>query len=98
MDIFPIRQSSPSPTVGRKSVSKVVNDCKDALACAKESLEIHIQWIKGHADFTGNEAADALAKAGNKQASLMLGPEPAAAIPVVAAKRMIHQAHLRWWQ
>ena len=45
--------------------SKVVNDCKRVLKQSKENHRIGIEWIKGHADHTGNELADMLAKKGS---------------------------------
>ena len=47
--------------------SKVVKETVTVLQQASKQLLVHIGWIKGHADYTGNELADYLAKSGTEQ-------------------------------
>ena len=47
------------------TTSRVIYSCKTVLRKARENLRIAMRWIKGHADFTGNELADYLARLGS---------------------------------
>ena len=66
-----------------------------ALASKKPSVpfnaeySVRIDWIKGHADHPGNEAADALAKEANKLARDSHWPLPLAAIPLAEVRQQI---------
>ena len=57
------------------TTSKVVDSCKKVLKKAKENLRIGIRWIKGHADNTGNELADLLARTGSSLNVASVPPE-----------------------
>ena len=59
-------QSAIQALMQVNTYSKVVLSCKRLLKVAKENLKIAISWIKGHADNTGNELADYLAKQGSE--------------------------------
>ena len=91
-------QAAIQAILGRICTSKLVKECKLRLALAKESLQVHLEWIKGHADFTGNEAADMLAKRGNQHSREMLGPTPAVSIPLVEIKNRIKDKYMSKWQ
>ena len=71
----------------------MVNECQMILAFVKETLQVHIAWIKGHADHPGNEVADALAKEANRLARESQGPLPLAAIPPVEVRQLIKNWH-----
>ena len=45
---------------GKKKVSELVAKCKDSM----KDLDIQLEWVKGHANVTGNEYVDYLAKKG----------------------------------
>ena len=57
------------------TTSKVVLSCIRTLREAKENLRIAIRWIKGHADHTGNELADLLARDGACTTVASVSPE-----------------------
>lgn len=59
----------------RNTSSKVVLSCKKVLTEAKENLRIAIRWIKGHAENTGNELADLLARNGSCLTVASVPPE-----------------------
>ena len=65
----------------------------EMLRKAKENLRIAITWIKGHADYTGNELADCLAKTGTKQDVYSKPP-----IPLSFVTQKIHEIFLARWQ
>ena len=67
-------QAAIQAITGRTVSSKTVNECQTVLASVKETMQVRIDWIKGHVDHPGNEAADALAKEANKLARDLHGP------------------------
>ncbi len=76
--------------------SKVVRDCQRVLKVAKENHRIGIEWVKGHADNTGNELADMLAKkASNLTPSTC---EPCIPVPPSYIKLGIKQLGISEWQ
>ena len=75
-----------------KCTSATVAEAKDALMVARRCRRIGISWIRGHADFTGNELADHLAKAGGAQPSLHQLPVAAAE----AKARIRRYWHNKW--
>ena len=91
-------QAAIQAIFSRKVSSEVVKECQGILAETQSSMSVHIEWIKGHADHSGNEAADALAKEANKLAEQVYGPGPAAAIPLVEVKQRIKNWHWKKWQ
>ena len=58
-------QSAIQAILTERTTSRVVYSCKKLLKVAQENLRIALRWIKGHADFTGNELADHLARLGS---------------------------------
>ena len=75
-------QAAIQAITGRTVSTKTVSECQTVLASVKETMQVRIDWIKGHADHPGNEVADALAKEANQLARDSHGPLPLAAIPV----------------
>jgi len=77
-----------------KSISsRLVLDILEKLERAQASHKVVISWIKGHADHTGNEFADALAKSGCT--SLIVKEVP---ISVATLKARVHALFLEVWQ
>ena len=89
-------QSALQAIMNPVSDSKVVNACKSLLKQAKENQRIALSWIKGHADHTGNELADYLARKGSCMNCSTVSPE----IPVPKAEVMqdIKDHYLAEWQ
>ena len=89
-------QSAISAIFKVTATSKVVQACKEVLRTAKENHRIAIQWVKGHANNTGNELADFLAR----QASCMncdtVAPELPVPVSTIAQKLKAH--FLAKWQ
>ena len=86
-------QSAIQAVLGFESKSTTVASCARMLRRAKENLRIAITWIKGHADYTGNELADCLAKTGTKQEVHWVPP-----VPLSDLYYKIHQFFLARWQ
>ena len=80
----------------RLTKSKVVMSCKKILKQAKENLRIGIKWIKGHADFTGNELADYLARHGSCLNVASVHPE--LPVPLSTVNREIKDHFEAKWQ
>jgi ribonuclease HI len=77
-------------------VSKVVKDCASTLTEAKKNHWINIGWVRGHADNTGNELADYLAKEGNKLPVQSVGPE--LPVPYATMKQRVNNLITAQWQ
>ena len=78
------------------ATSKLVQSCKEVIQQALQTRELGIQWIRGHADHTGNELADMLAKKGTHTACDMA--YPAIPLPVAAVKAQITKHFFSKWQ
>ena len=76
--------------------SKVVLGCKTLLRLARDNLRIGISWIKGHADHTGNELADLLARKGAELTVATVAPE--LPVPFSAVKQEIKSHFEKKWQ
>lgn len=89
-------QAAIQALLQKSTSSKVVLSCKKVLKEAKENLRIGIRWIKGHADHTGNELADLLARNGSCMTVASVPPE----IPVpLSTVSMDIKAHFQAkWQ
>ena len=83
------RQAIRSPFVSSKLVARVQEKLKTARSCRK----VNIEWIKGHANHTGNEVADSLAKLGREAARVEAVPLSGSFI-----KDRIRGAFLSEWQ
>ena len=57
-------QSAIKAIFGRSVSSQTVEDTINELEIAQTNYTVAVDWVKGHNDCTGNELADALAKAG----------------------------------
>ena len=87
-------QSAISAIFKVTATSKVVQACKEVLRTAKENHRIAIQWVKGHANNTGNELADFLAR----QASCMNCDTVAPELPVSTIAQKLKAHFLAKWQ
>ena len=89
-------QSAISAIFKVTATSKVVQACREALRYAKENHRIAIQWVRGHADTTGNELADYLAR----QASCMKcdTAAPVLPVPVATIAQRLNAHFLAEWQ
>jgi len=72
--------------------SLTVKNCKLSLQKLGSDHNLTVQWIKGHDDATGNEAADALAKRGASKGTPCHVQEPVASINTKIEKAM----ELKW--
>ena len=53
---------------------KIVYDVVKQFNCISTSIDVHIEWVKGHDDNTGNECADMLAKKGTEVKEKTINP------------------------
>ena len=59
---------------------------------------IRLEWVRGHDDNTGNEAADMLAKQGNHKREPDAPPEVTLPVPKSYVKRTIHERAQQIWR
>ena len=85
--IFSDSQAALRALSGPKVISRLVEECQEALSALATLNEVTLAWVPGHQGILGNEMADKLAR----QASAMplLGPEPALRIPKHLAREAI---------
>jgi ribonuclease HI len=76
--------------------SKIVLECVEALKETNKTLNVAVEWVKGHADCTGNEYADYLAKLGRTRVEA--GAEPWMAVPISFIKKRVEDLKIRRWQ
>ena len=89
-------QSAINAIFKTSTTSKVVMACKGVLRTAKENHRIGIEWIKGHADHTGNELADMLAKKASLTKVDTVGPQ--IPVPLAGIKRKLKEYFVKEWQ
>ena len=89
-------QSAISAIFKVTSTSKVVQACKEVLCTAKENHRIAIRWVKGHADCTGNELADYLARQASGMSCDSVSPELPVPVATIAQRLKAH--FLAEWQ
>jgi len=65
--IFSDAQSALKAISGTKINQQSTIDCNHKLGQLQDSMDVEIHWIKGHANSTGNEHADYLAKKSLKE-------------------------------
>jgi ribonuclease HI len=85
--IFSDNQAALKALSGPKVISRLVEECQEALSALATINEVTLVWVPGHHGILGNEMAVKLAR----QASAMplLGPEPALGIPKCLAREAI---------
>jgi ribonuclease HI len=85
--IFSDSQAAHKALSGPKVISRLVEECQEALTVLTALNEVTLIWVPGHCGILGNEMVDRLAR----QASSMplLGPEPALGIPKCLAREAI---------
>ena len=77
-------------------VSKTVTECRSTLLETRKSHIISIEWVKGHADVTGNELADSLAKTGFEMIGVTC--EPVVPVPPSEIKQRSKHKFTNAWQ
>jgi ribonuclease HI len=81
-DSITIRSDSQSGIAALNSRtlnSKMVKDCQEKLNECRKRYRMSLEWVRGHADDTGNEAADAAAKSASEahwEGAFPWGPVP----------------------
>ena len=78
--------------------SKVVKNCLDSLnLLANSGCKIELKWVKGHANHTGNEIADFLAKTGTaNELNKVELPPPKSTAMVKISNAMYKKWNQRW--
>ena len=94
--VYSDSQAALKAIFNAETTSKVVMDCKEVLRSAKENHRIALRWIKGHADHTGNELADHLAKKGSEMKCDSV--HPIVPVPLSLIKEYIKKHFLMKWQ
>jgi ribonuclease HI len=94
-----IFSDSQAALSGPKVISKLVEECQEALSALAALNEVTLVWVPGHHGILGNEMADMLARLAT--AMLLLGPEPALGIPKCltreAVKSWTENQHFSTW-
>jgi hypothetical protein len=98
--IFSNSQAALKAFSGPKVISRLVEECQEALSALATINKVTLVWVPGHHGILGNEMADRLAR----QASAMplLGTEPALGIPKCLAREAIKSwteyKHSKTWK
>ncbi|CAH2243709.1 jg8769 [Pararge aegeria aegeria] len=81
------------------TLSKILQDCHNALQTLTQSNRITLRWIRGHNGNTGNDAADELARLATSLK--VVGPEPIIPISFSEYKAWLHKqtqsSHSELW-
>jgi len=85
--IFSDSQAALKALNGPKVISRLVEECQEALSALGALNEVTLVWVPGHHGIIGNEMADKLAR--QATAMLLLSPEPALEIPKCLAREAI---------
>ena len=98
--IFSYSQAALKALSGPKVISRLVEECQEALSALAALNEITLIWVPGHHGILGNEMADKLAR--QATAMSLLGPEPALGIPKCLAREAIKSwteyQHFNTWK
>ena len=98
--IFCDSQAALKALSGPKVISRLVEECQEALSVVATLNEVTLVWVPGHHSILGNEMADKLAR--QATAMLLLGPEPALGIPKCLAREAIKSwteyQHFNTWK
>ena len=76
--------------------SSLVKETVELIVQVQKDYTVSLNWIKGHADHTGNEHADYLAKLGNNLGNL--GPLPHLPLSRTYVKGEVRRWHVKQWQ
>ena len=94
-----IAKSDSQAAIGaifQRQVLKTVAECQSSLLETRKCHTVCIEWVKGHADVTGNEFADSLAKIGSKKIGVTC--EPVVPVPPSESKQRIKHKFINAWQ
>jgi hypothetical protein len=89
------KQSSIAALKSRILTSHLVKECSDNLRLCRERYHINLEWVRGHDDDTGNEAADAAAKEASE--TPWIGQHPWGPVPLSWIKGRIEVIMEREW-
>ena len=84
-----------SNTINSKLVLEIIKLIREL---SNANSKITIEWLRGHADNTGNELADMLAKTGTEDNIGLIGPQPTIPISNRIIKNKITEAIDSKWQ
>jgi ribonuclease HI len=87
------RCTTPHPTPGQHLSLQIINNLQTILN-ARPNTKVNIQWVPGHTEVIGNEAADRCAK----QAADLTPRSRQSFTSIAYVKRQIQQAGQREWQ
>ena len=73
--------------------SKAVEKCINNLNLLSQETEVDLKWVRGHADHSGNEFADVMAKLGTQNFKNKIDVSP----PISWAKQLIKQSSYKEW-
>jgi ribonuclease HI len=88
-------QSGIAALTSRLVTSKLVKECRERLAQSRKTYNVTVEWVRGHDDDTGNEAADAAAKTASEEQ--WQGAEPWGPVPLSWMKRRLEREMEREW-
>jgi len=80
----------------RDNSSKMIEEIQEVIKAVRRNNILNLEWVKAHADNTGNELADMLAKKGTSAS--MQGPVPFIPVTQTFKKNLINDFYLREWK
>jgi hypothetical protein len=98
--IFSDNQAALKGLIGPKVISRLAEECQEALPALAALNKITLLWVLGHHGILGNEMADKLAR--QATAMPLFSPEPALGIPKCLAREAIKSwaeyQHFNTWK
>ena len=96
--LFSDSQSAVMKLNGHTAEDELVLTTMELTRDITKTISISINWVKGHSNQTGNEFADALARMGAKEATMIQSVYPFYPLTHKEIKKLIHVNFIEQWK